>query len=162
MIALLIAIVPGIGEVRVRFAEARPGWLALMVVLEICSCLSCVAAFKGFFCARLDWRFSYEVGMAEQGTNLLVPAGVLGGLALTGMVVVAVPPRALHRIDPDHDGPLREDDLPTRARRFARRAAAGAASGIEDAGMLLRRRQPYALLCERQPEALPLFRMPAR
>jgi uncharacterized membrane protein YbhN (UPF0104 family) len=209
VIGLLIATVPGIGEVRDRFADARLGWLVLMVVLEVCSCLSYVVAFKGVFCARLEWRFSYEVGMAEQGTNVLVPAGGLGGLALgawvlrqggmssdriarrsvsfflltsipnfvcaavlgillgsgavpsagprlvamifgalalAAIVVVAVLPRALRRIDPDHDGPLSDDDLRTRARRFARRAAGAVAGGVEDAGLLLRRRQPYALL----------------
>ncbi len=208
VIALLIATVPGVGEVRDHFAAARPGWLALMVVLEVCSCLSYVVAFKGVFCARLDWRFSYEVGMAEQGTNVLVPAGGLGGLALgawvlrqggmaadriarrsvsfflltsipnflcaaalglllgsgavassgprllaaifgllalVAIVLVAFSPRALRRIDPDHDRPLREDALRTRARRLARRAAGAAAGGVEDTGMLLRRRQPYAL-----------------
>ncbi len=208
LVALLIAAVPGVGEVRDHFAAARPGWLALMVALELCSCLSFVVAFKGVFCARLDWRFSYEVGMAEQGTNVLVPAGGIGGLALGAWVLrqggmaadriarrsvsfflltsipnflcaavlgillgsgavtspgprllaaifgvlallliflVALSPRALRRIGPDHDRPLGEDDLRTRARRLARRAAGAAAGGVEDAGMLLRRRQPYAL-----------------
>jgi glycosyltransferase 2 family protein len=209
VIAVLIATVPGIGEVRERFADARPGWLALMVVLELCSCLAYVAAFKGVFCARLEWRFSYEVGMAEQGTNVLVPAGGVGGLALgawvlrqggmatdriarrsvsfflltsipnfvcaiglglligsglvpsagpqlvaaifgvlalAAVILVVVLPRALHRVDPDHDGPLREDGLRTRAKRLARRAVGAVAGGVADAGMLLRRRQPYALL----------------
>ena len=208
IIALLIATVPGIGDVRQRFADARPGWLVLMVVLELCSCLSYVVAFKGVFCARLDWRFSYEVGMAEQGTNVLVPAGGVGGLALGAwvlrqggmsseriarrsvsfflltsipnflcaavlgillgsgavpsagpqllaaifgvlalavMIVVVVLPRGLRRIGPDHDGPLREDELRTRARRLTRRAAVVLSGGFEDAGMLLRRRQPLVL-----------------
>lgn len=87
VIALLIATLPGIGEVRERFADARPGWLVAMVVLELCSCLSYVVAFRGVFCRRLEWRFSYEVGMAEQGTNVLVPAGGVGGLALGAWVL---------------------------------------------------------------------------
>ncbi len=87
VIALLIAILPGIGEVRERFADAKPSWLVLMVVLELCSCLSYVVAFRGVFCRRLEWRFSYEVGMAEQGTNVLVPAGGVGGLALGAWVL---------------------------------------------------------------------------
>ena len=82
VIGLLIATLPGIGQVRERFADAKPGWLVLMVVLELCSCLSYVVAFRGVFCRRLEWRFSYEVGMAEQGTNVLVPTGGVGGLAL--------------------------------------------------------------------------------
>jgi uncharacterized protein (TIRG00374 family) len=209
VVGLLIATLPGVGEVREHFADAQPGWLVAMVVLELCSCLSYVVAFKGVFCARLDWRFSYEVGMAEQGTNVLVPAGGIGGLALgawvlrqsgmapqriarrsvafflltsipnflcaavlgiligsdavpspgprlvaaifgtlalAAMIVVVVLPRALGRIDPDREGPLREDDLRTRFRRLARRAAVAISAGVEDAGMLLRRGQPYALL----------------
>lgn len=210
-VALLIAVLPGIGEVRDRFAEARPGWLVAMVALELCSCLSYVVAFKGVFCARLEWRFSYEVGMAEQGTNVLVPAGGLGGLALgawvlrqggmaperiarrsvsfflltsipnflcaavlgiligSGTVASAGPqavaaifgglavaaallvalllPRLLRGVDPDRaDGALREDDWRTRLARLARRAAGALSGGLEDAGMLLRRRQPYAIL----------------
>jgi uncharacterized membrane protein YbhN (UPF0104 family) len=68
--------------VRERFAGAEAGWLAVMFVLEIGSCLAYVVAFRGVFCRRLSWRFSYEIGMAEQGTNVLVPAGGVGGLAL--------------------------------------------------------------------------------
>jgi uncharacterized membrane protein YbhN (UPF0104 family) len=53
-----------------------------MFFLEVGSCLAYVVAFRGVFCRRLGWRFSYEIGMAEQGTNVLVPAGGVGGLAL--------------------------------------------------------------------------------
>jgi uncharacterized membrane protein YbhN (UPF0104 family) len=34
------------------------------------------------FCRELGWRFSYELGMAEQATNVLLPTGGAGGLAL--------------------------------------------------------------------------------
>ena len=208
VIALLIAVLPGIGEVRERFADARPGWLVAMVVLELCSCLSYVVAFRGVFCRRLAWRFSYEVGMAEQGTNVLVPAGgvgglalgawvlrqggmsteriarrsvsffvltsipnflcaavlglligsgviatagpqvvavIFGGLALAVMILVVALPRWLRQVGPDHDGPLREDGLWTRLGRLARRAAGAVAGGVEDTGMLLGQRPPYAL-----------------
>jgi uncharacterized protein (TIRG00374 family) len=80
--ALLISTLPGLDEVRERFAEAEAGWLAVMFFLEVGSCLAYVVAFRGVFCRRLSWRFSYEIGMAEQGTNVLVPAGGVGGLAL--------------------------------------------------------------------------------
>jgi uncharacterized membrane protein YbhN (UPF0104 family) len=209
IVALLFAVLPGVGEVRERFADARPGWLAVMIALELCSCLSYVAAFRGVFCRRLDWRFSYEVAMAEQGTNVLVPAGGIGGLALGAWVLrqggmaadriarrsvsffllTSIPnfacavglgcligagvvssdgprpfaaifgilafavvlfvvflPRGLRRVGPDRDGPLREDSLPTRLRRLARRAAGVVGGGVEDAGMLLRERQPAAIL----------------
>jgi uncharacterized protein (TIRG00374 family) len=82
VVALLISTLPGLGEVRERFANADPFWLVVVFWLEVASCLSYVVAFRGVFCTRLSWRFSYEVGMAEQGTNVLLPAGGVGGLAL--------------------------------------------------------------------------------
>ena len=82
VVALLISTLPGLDEVRERFAHAEPGWLVALFFLEIASCLSYVVAFRGVFCTRLSWRFSYEIGMTEQGTNVLVPAGGVGGLAL--------------------------------------------------------------------------------
>jgi uncharacterized protein (TIRG00374 family) len=209
IVGLLIATLPGIGEVRSRFADAKPGWLAAMVVLELCSCLSYVLAFKGAFCSRLEWRFSYQVGMSEQGTNVLVPAGGLGGLALgawvlrqggmsseriarrsvaffmitsipnfvcaavlglllgTGIVasegpellglifgvlstvavvLVVLLPRLLRKVDPHREESLREGSLRTRIGHFAHRAAWALSGGVEDTGMLLRAREPYALL----------------
>jgi uncharacterized membrane protein YbhN (UPF0104 family) len=82
VVALLIGTLPGLDEVRDRFANAEPAWLVALFFLEVASCLSYVVAFRGVFCTRLGWRFSYEIGMAEQGTNVLVPAGGVGGLAL--------------------------------------------------------------------------------
>jgi uncharacterized membrane protein YbhN (UPF0104 family) len=82
VVALLIGTLPGLGEVRERFANAEPIWLAALAALELGSCLCFVMAFRGVFCPRLGWRFSYEIGMAEQGTNMLLPAGGVGGLAL--------------------------------------------------------------------------------
>jgi uncharacterized protein (TIRG00374 family) len=82
IVALLISTLPGLDQVRERFAHADPGWLVALFFLEVASCLSYVVAFRGVFCTRLGWRFSYEIGMAEQGTNVLVPAGGVGGLAL--------------------------------------------------------------------------------
>jgi uncharacterized membrane protein YbhN (UPF0104 family) len=82
VVALLISTLPGLDEVRERFAHADPAWLVALFFLEVASCLSYVVAFRGVFCTRLGWRFSYEIGMAEQGTNVLVPAGGVGGLAL--------------------------------------------------------------------------------
>jgi uncharacterized membrane protein YbhN (UPF0104 family) len=82
VVALLISTLPGLDQVRERFAHAETSWLVALFFLEVASCLSYVVAFRGVFCTRLAWRFSYEIGMAEQGTNVLVPAGGVGGLAL--------------------------------------------------------------------------------
>ena len=83
--ALLVGAVialPGLGELRDRLAGADPALIALALALEIGSCLAFVAAFRGVFSQRLSWRFSYEVAMAEQAANVLLPTGGAGGLAL--------------------------------------------------------------------------------
>lgn len=82
IVAALITTLPGLDEVRDRFQHASPLWLVAAALLELCSCLSFVVAFRGVFCRRLEWRFSYEVGMAEQATNVFLPFGGVGGLAL--------------------------------------------------------------------------------
>ena len=83
--ALTVAAVtalPGLGDVRSRFTHADLALVVLAGVLELASCLSYVLAFRGVFCAEVSWRFSYELGMAEQATNVLLPTGGAGGLAL--------------------------------------------------------------------------------
>jgi uncharacterized membrane protein YbhN (UPF0104 family) len=80
--ALLLATLPGLSDVRARFAEARPGWVALALVLEAGSIASFVVAFRGVFCVRMPWGFSAQVGLSEQAANVLLPAGGAGGLAL--------------------------------------------------------------------------------
>ena len=77
-----VSALPGLGDVRARLADAAPGWLVVAMALEIASCLACVVAFRGVFCRRLPWRLSYEVAIAAQGTNVLLPSGGAGGLAV--------------------------------------------------------------------------------
>lgn len=79
---LLLATLPGLGEVRERFGDARPGWVAVALLLEGASVLSFVVVFRGVFCRRLPWGFSAQVGLSEQAVNVLLPAGGAGGLAL--------------------------------------------------------------------------------
>ena len=82
VVALLVLIGPGLGGLRSRIAHASPGWLAAAVVLELLSALSYVVIFRAVFCPRMSWRLSYQIGMAEQAANSLLPAGGAGGLAL--------------------------------------------------------------------------------
>jgi uncharacterized membrane protein YbhN (UPF0104 family) len=77
-----VVALPGLGELRDRLSGADPALIVLALVLELGSCLAFVAAFRGVFSRRLSWRFSYEVGMAEQAANVLLPTGGAGGLAL--------------------------------------------------------------------------------
>ena len=52
------------------------------VALELLSALSYVVIFRSVFCARMGWRLSYQIGMAEQAANSLLPASGAGGLAV--------------------------------------------------------------------------------
>jgi uncharacterized membrane protein YbhN (UPF0104 family) len=208
VVALLISTLPGLDQVRDRFANAEPGWLVALFFLEVASCLSYVVAFRGVFCIRLGWRFSYEIGMAEQGTNVLLPAGgvgglalgawalrqggmstgriarrsvaffvltsapnfvcaavlgcalaagvlpgggplvlswALGGLAVAAIVLVAVLPRILVRVGPGKGDLAQDASRRDRLGQVARRSAVALADGVQDAGGLLRQRQPYAV-----------------
>jgi uncharacterized membrane protein YbhN (UPF0104 family) len=82
IVALVIAKLPGLGTLRHRFAGADWWLLAVIALCKLGSCLSNVVAFRDVFCPRMGWRFTYRLSMAEQGTNVLVPTGGAGGLAL--------------------------------------------------------------------------------
>lgn len=82
VVAILILVTPGLGSLRSRLGDASPGWLVAGAVLEVLSALSYVVIFRAVFCARMSWRLSYQIGMAEQAANSLLPAGGAGGLAL--------------------------------------------------------------------------------
>ena len=82
LVAGAVVALPGLDEFRSRLAGADPRLIVLAAVLEVGSCLAFVAAFRGVFSRGLSWRFSYEVGMAEQAANVLLPTGGAGGLAL--------------------------------------------------------------------------------
>jgi uncharacterized membrane protein YbhN (UPF0104 family) len=82
IVAVLLWVSPGLGSLRSRLSDASPGWLAAAAGLELLSALSYVVVFRAVFCARMSWRLSYQIGMAEQAANSLLPAGGAGGLAL--------------------------------------------------------------------------------
>jgi len=82
LLGLAVASLPGLDEIRDRLGGAGPGWLIAALALELGSCLAFVVAFRAVLADRLPWRTSYEVGMAVQGTNVLLPAGGASGLAV--------------------------------------------------------------------------------
>lgn len=82
VLVLAIASLPGLGDIRARLAGSSLGWLALALALQAASCLAFVVVLRGVFCRRMPWRLSYEVAIAAQGTNVLLPTGGAGGLAV--------------------------------------------------------------------------------
>ena len=81
-LAILLIVGPGLGGVRSQLSHASPVWIGTAVVLEVCSCLAYVVLFRAVFCPRMSWRLSYQIGMAEQAANSLLPVSGAGGLAL--------------------------------------------------------------------------------
>ncbi len=82
LVGLVVWLTPGLGPLRSRLGHASAGWLIAAAVFELLSALSYVVVFRAVFCARMSWRLSYQIGMAEQAANSLLPAGGAGGLAL--------------------------------------------------------------------------------
>jgi uncharacterized protein (TIRG00374 family) len=82
VVVALITLVPGLEELRTRFAHGNPAWLAVGVVLKVLSGLAYVAAFRSVFCSRMRWGTSMEIGLSELGANAVLPTGGAGGLAL--------------------------------------------------------------------------------
>ncbi len=82
VVIVVVALLPGLGELRALLARAQPGWLALGAFLKVLSGLGYVAVFRMVFCRRMRWRVACEIGMSELGANALFPTGGAGGLAL--------------------------------------------------------------------------------
>jgi uncharacterized protein (TIRG00374 family) len=88
-VAFLYFVLPkllGLHETWNRLQQGNGWWLALGVLLEICSFFCYVALFRAVFArppSRIDWRESYEITMAGLAATRLFAAGGAGGIALT-------------------------------------------------------------------------------
>jgi uncharacterized protein (TIRG00374 family) len=79
---VVLTLAPGLGELRSRFAHARPVWIGIACALEVLSVLAYVPAFRAVFCRRMSWATSYKIAVAEEGAGSLFPLGGAGSLAL--------------------------------------------------------------------------------
>jgi uncharacterized protein (TIRG00374 family) len=82
LVAIAISALPGLDEVRARLRNTDPVWVAAVALAEVASCFGYLLVFRATFCSRMSWRLSYDIAMAEQAANSLLPAGGAGGLAL--------------------------------------------------------------------------------
>src|SRR3954452_7365369 len=88
VIALVaLATLPGVSEVRERFASAQLGWMAVVAACSLASMIGFSAALCGAFDRTIPFRNALELGFAEQGANVLLPAGGAGGPALGTFVM---------------------------------------------------------------------------
>src|SRR4051812_34468202 len=77
-----ISALPGVDEVRDRLAGADPRWLLAAAACAIGSMLGFVRALWAAFDRVVPWRRALVLGLAEQGANVLLPAGGAGGAAV--------------------------------------------------------------------------------
>ena len=87
IVVVLVATLPGIGEVRDRLSGAKLGWVAAIGVASIGSVAAYVAALLGAFDRVVPWRRGVALGLAEQGANVLLPAGGTGGPAMGTLIM---------------------------------------------------------------------------
>jgi uncharacterized membrane protein YbhN (UPF0104 family) len=94
VVAVAFATLPGVGEVRDRLRAAEPRWIAVAALCSLGSVLSFVAALLGAFDRVVPARRGLTLGLAEQGANVLLPAGGTGGPAFGTLVMrrAGVPP----------------------------------------------------------------------
>jgi uncharacterized membrane protein YbhN (UPF0104 family) len=96
LVAVVVAVstLPGIGDVRDRFSDADVRWVAIMAACAIVSMLGFVRTLWAAFDRVVPWRRALVLGLAEQGANVLLPAGGAGGPALGAYVMtrIGVPP----------------------------------------------------------------------
>ena len=79
---VVVTLAPGVGQLRSRFAHARPVWIVIACAFEVLSVLAYVPAFRAVFCTRMSWATSYKIAVAEEGAGSLFPLGGAGSLAL--------------------------------------------------------------------------------
>jgi len=82
LVAIAISALPGLDEVRDRLTNANPLWLAAIALAEVGSCAGYMLVFRSTFCPQMGWGLTYDISMAEQAANSLLPSGGAGGLAL--------------------------------------------------------------------------------
>src|SRR5690242_1948608 len=84
---LALATLPGIGEVRDRLGNAEPGWIVVCALCELGSSLGFGLALWGAFDRIPPGNSAVTLGFAEQGANVLLPAGGSSGPAFGTFVM---------------------------------------------------------------------------
>src|SRR3954469_18175821 len=86
--AVGLAALPGVDEVRDKLGSANPWWIAAVAVCAFSSMMGFVRALWSAFDRVMAFRRALVLGFAEQGANVLLPAGGAGGPAFGALVMV--------------------------------------------------------------------------
>jgi uncharacterized membrane protein YbhN (UPF0104 family) len=87
VVVLLVSALPGVEEVRERFATADGRWIAVSALCALGSVVAYVVALSGTLEHRIPRRAAWTLGVAEQSSNVLVPTGGMGGPALGAVLL---------------------------------------------------------------------------
>jgi uncharacterized membrane protein YbhN (UPF0104 family) len=89
-----LATLPGVADVRRRLSSAEPEWIVVSALFSLGSSLGFVLALWGAFERIPPGRAAIDLGFAEQGANVLLPAGGSSGPAFGTFVMrrAGVPP----------------------------------------------------------------------
>ncbi|MFL5843826.1 MAG: YbhN family protein [Solirubrobacteraceae bacterium] len=87
LVGLALFTLPGIGDVRHRLASADPAWIVLTGLFSLLSSFGFVLTLWAAFDRLVPPRRATVLGFAEQGANVLLPSGGVGGPALGTMVM---------------------------------------------------------------------------
>src|SRR3954447_23196174 len=82
-----LAALPGVDEVRDRLTGANPWWIVAVAVCAFNSMMGFVRALWSAFDRVMPFRRALVLGFAEQGANVLLPAGGTGGPAFGAFVM---------------------------------------------------------------------------
>ncbi len=86
IVAALLFGVPGLRSAGELITDAKPGYVAAGIVLEVLSCVGYVVLF-GLVFARLGRRLSSRLSLAELAVNSVVSVSGLAGIALGAWVL---------------------------------------------------------------------------
>jgi uncharacterized membrane protein YbhN (UPF0104 family) len=88
LLAALLLSVPGLHAVAARIGDARPGWVAAGIGLELLSCAGYVVLF-GLVFGMLGRRLVSRLSLSELAVNSVVSVSGLAGIALGAWVLRA-------------------------------------------------------------------------
>jgi uncharacterized membrane protein YbhN (UPF0104 family) len=88
LVGALVFAIPGLGQVADHITDARPGWIALALVLEFGSCAGYVYAFRLVFW-RVPGLLATRVALSEMAFGAVLPVGGAGGIAIGAYVARA-------------------------------------------------------------------------
>src|ERR1700753_4220527 len=69
VVVVVVTLVPGLGDLRSRFAHAQPVWIVIACAFELLSVFAYVPGFRSVFCRRMSLATSYKMSGGHAGAR---------------------------------------------------------------------------------------------